>query len=120
MDLREKLRTVEKRCAMCADGSAMPGLPVIDRVLGPCEVVVRGQPTLMFGSNNYLGLTLHPDVVEAARSAVLEYGTGTTGSRTANGTLALHEDLEREFCDWFGKPYSLIFSTGYQANLSLI
>src|SRR5438132_11525946 len=98
----------------------MPGHTVIEQVLGPCEVVVRGRPTLMFGSNNYLGLTLHPDVVDAARDAILEYGTGTTGSRTANGTLALHEDLEREFCDWFGKPYALIFSTGYQANLSLI
>jgi len=120
MDLLDKLRTVERRTEKFADGSAMPGQTVIEQVLGPCEVVVRGRPTLMFGSNNYLGLTLHPDVVDAARDAILEYGTSTTGSRTANGTLALHEDLEREFCDWFGKPYALIFSTGYQANLSLI
>jgi 8-amino-7-oxononanoate synthase len=120
MDLLDKLRTVEKRCAVFADGAAMPGLTVIDRVLGPCEVVVRGRPTLMFGSNNYLGLTLHPDVIDAARRAVVEYGTGTTGSRTANGTLAIHEDLEREFSDWFGKRHAIIFSTGYQANLSLI
>ena len=55
-----------------------------------------------------------------ARAPSLEYGTGTTGSRTANGTLALHEDLEREFADWFGKRHAIIFSTGYQANLSLI
>jgi len=120
MDLLDKLRAVERRTEKFADGSAMPGLTVIEQVLGPCEVVVRGRPTLMFGSNNYLGLTLHPDVVSAARSAILEFGTGTTGSRTANGTLALHEDLEREFCDWFGKPHAIIFSTGYQANLSLI
>ena len=83
-------------------------------------VVIAGRPTLMFGSNNYLGLTLHPDVTEAARRAILEYGTGTTGSRTANGTLGIHEDLEREFADWFGKRHAIIFSTGYQANLSLI
>src|SRR5438067_7252715 len=120
MDLLDKLRVVEQRAAVFADGSPMPGLTVIDRVLGPCEVVVRGRPTLMFGSNNYLGLTLHPDVVDAARRAVIEYGTGTTGSRTANGTLSLHESLERQFCDWFGKRHALIFSTGYQANLSLI
>ena len=56
----------------------------------------------------------------AAREAILQYGTGTTGSRTANGTLALHEDLEREFADWYGKQHALIFSTGYQANLSVI
>jgi 8-amino-7-oxononanoate synthase len=120
MDLLDKLRAVEQRCARFADGSAMPGLTVIERVLGPCEVVVRGRPTLMFGSNNYLGLTLHPDVIEAARRAVVEYGTGTTGSRTANGTLSIHEDLERELADWFGKRHAIIFSTGYQANLSLI
>src|SRR6266851_3365677 len=120
MDLLDKLRAIERRQAKFADGSAMPGLTVIDRVLGPCEVVVRGRPTLMFGSNNYLGLTLHPDVIEAARRAVVEYGTGTTGSRTANGTLAIHEELERDFADWFGKRHAIIFSTGYQANLSLI
>src|SRR6478672_5469331 len=120
MDLLDKLRAVEKRSAVFADGSAMPGLTVIERVLGPCEVVVRGRPTLMFGSNNYLGLTLHPEVVDAANRAVAAYGTGTTGSRTANGTLALHENLERQFCEWFGKRHALIFSTGYQANLSLI
>src|SRR5438128_2859906 len=120
MDLLDKLRAIERRQAKFADGSAMPGLTVIDRVLGPCEVVVRGRPTLMFGSNNYLGLTQHPDVVEAARRAVVEYGTGTTGSRTANGTLAIHEELERQFAEWFGKRHAIIFSTGYQANLSLI
>jgi 8-amino-7-oxononanoate synthase len=120
MDLLNKLRAVEERCAKFADRSAMPGLTVIDRVLGPCEVVVQGRPTLMFGSNNYLGLTLHPEVIEAARRAVAEYGTGTTGSRTANGTLAIHENLERQFADWFGKRHAIIFSTGYQANLSLV
>jgi 8-amino-7-oxononanoate synthase len=120
MDLLDKLRAIERRQAKFADGSAMPGLTVIERVLGPCEVVVGGRPTLMFGSNNYLGLTQHPEVVEASRRAVVEYGTGTTGSRTANGTLAIHEELERQLADWFGKRHAIIFSTGYQANLSLI
>jgi 8-amino-7-oxononanoate synthase len=120
MDLLNKLRAVEERCAKFADRSAMPGLTVIDRVLGPCEVVVQGRPTLMFGSNNYLGLTLHPEVIAAAQRAIAEYGTGTTGSRTANGTLAIHEDLERQFAEWFGKRHAIIFSTGYQANLSLV
>src|SRR3981189_1884319 len=120
MDLLDKLRAIERRQAKFADGSAMPGLTVIDRVLGPCEVVVHGRPTLMFGSNNYLGLTQHPDAAQAARRPVVGYGTGTTGSRAANGTLALHEDLERQLADWFGKRHAIIFSTGYQANLSLI
>jgi 8-amino-7-oxononanoate synthase len=120
MDLLDKLRVVEQRVDKYAAQSAMPGSTVIERVLGPCEVVVQGRPTLMFGSNNYLGLTVHPDVVAAAQRAAAEYGSGTTGSRTANGTLAIHEDLERQFADWFGKRHALIFSTGYQANLSLI
>ena len=120
MDLLEKLRAIEKRRAAFAGRSAIPGDTVIERVLGPGEVVIQGRPTLMFGSNNYLGLTLHPDVVAAAQRAAAEYGSGTTGSRTANGTLVLHEDLERAFADWFGKRHALIFSTGYQANLSLI
>ena len=120
MDLLDKLRAIEKRRATFVDGASVPGQTVIDRVLSPGEVLIGGRPTLMFGSNNYLGLTLHPDVTDAARRAVLEYGTGTTGSRTANGTLALHEDLERELAEWFGKREAIIFSTGYQANLSLI
>jgi 8-amino-7-oxononanoate synthase len=120
MDLLDKLRAVEQRCAAFADRDATPGMTVIERVLGPCEVVVRGRRTLMFGSNNYLGLTQHPEVVDAACRAALDYGTGTTGSRTANGTLAIHEQLEQQFADWFGKRHALIFSTGYQANLSLV
>ena len=120
MDLLDKLRAIEARRAIFASDRARPGETVIERVLGPCEVTINGKPTLMFGSNNYLGLTLHPEVVAAARDAILEYGTGTTGSRTANGTLSVHEALEREFADWFEKRHALIFSTGYQANLSLI
>jgi 8-amino-7-oxononanoate synthase len=120
MDLLDKLRAVEQRRDAFAARSALPGHTVIERVLGPCEVVIQGRPTLMFGSNNYLGLTLHPEVVAAAGRAAAEYGSGTTGSRTANGTLAIHEELERQFADWFGKHHAIIFSTGYQANLSLI
>ena len=119
-DLLDKLRAVERRSAKFDDGGLMPGRTVIDGVVGPCEVIIEGRRTLMFGSNNYLGLTLHPDVVEAARQAVLEYGTGTTGSRTANGTLAIHTELERDFAEWFGKAHAIVFSTGYQANLSII
>lgn len=120
MDLLDKLRAIDRRLEGFGPGAVTPGMTVIDRVLGPCEVVIDGRPTLMFGSNNYLGLTMHPAVVNAACDAVAEFGSGTTGSRTANGTLALHKELEQEFADWYGKSTALIFSTGYQANLSLI
>ena len=119
-DLLDKLRAIAAKRDMFEAGTATPGSTVIERVLGPCEIVIGGRPTLMFGSNNYLGLTFDPEVIAAAREAVVHYGTGTTGSRTANGTLSLHEDLERALADWFGKKYALIFSTGYQANLSVI
>jgi 8-amino-7-oxononanoate synthase len=119
MDLFDKLRAIERRRAAFA-AAAMPGETVIERVLGPCQVEIGGRTTLMFGSNNYLGLTSHPEVIDAAQKAIAEYGSGTTGSRTANGTLALHESLERELADWFGKRHAMIFSTGYQANLAVI
>src|SRR5690242_21681612 len=74
----------------------------------------------MLGSNNYLGLTHHPKVLEAASRALSRYGSGCTGSRFLNGTLDLHEQLERALADFLGKEACLVFSTGYTANLGLI
>src|SRR4051795_1017422 len=105
MDLLDKLRAAEQRGSRFAALSSMPGHTTIERVIGPCEVVIQGRPTLMFGSNNYLGLTVHPHVIAAAQRAAAEYGAGTTGSRTANGSLAIHEELEQEFATWFGKRH---------------
>ncbi len=83
-------------------------------------VVIEGRERVMMGSNNYLGLTHHPRVLEAARSALERYGSGCTGSRFLNGTLDLHELLEARLAEFFGKEAALVFSTGYQANLGLI
>ncbi|HYK09792.1 MAG TPA: pyridoxal phosphate-dependent aminotransferase family protein [Gemmatimonadales bacterium] len=83
-------------------------------------VVIEGKARIMMGSNNYLGLTHHPDVLAAAKSALERYGSGCTGSRFLNGTLDLHERLEVELAEFFGKESCLVFSTGYQANLGLI
>ncbi len=84
------------------------------------EVVYHGRRLLMFGSNNYLGLTTHPKVREAAIEAIRKYGTSCTGSRFLNGTLTMHEQLEAELADYVGKPAALVFSTGYQTNLGTI
>jgi 8-amino-7-oxononanoate synthase len=80
----------------------------------------RGRKLIMCGSNNYLGLTTHPDVRKAAMEAIERFGTSCTGSRFLNGTLELHEQLEKELAEYVGKPAALVFSTGMQANLGSI
>lgn len=84
------------------------------------EVVYRGHRMIMCGSNNYLGLTTHPKVREAACKAVERYGTSCTGSRFLNGTLEMHEQLEAELAEWVGKEAALVFSTGMQVNLGVV
>jgi 8-amino-7-oxononanoate synthase len=83
-------------------------------------VVIEGKERIMMGSNNYLGLTHHPEVLAAARAALERYGSGCTGSRFLNGTLDLHEQLEEELAEFLGKEACIVFSTGYQANLGVI
>ena len=83
-------------------------------------VVIEGKSRIMMGSNNYLGLTHHPEVLAAAQAALERYGSGCTGSRFLNGTLDLHEQLEAELAEFFGKEACVVFSTGYQANLGVI
>ncbi|MBM4256125.1 MAG: aminotransferase class I/II-fold pyridoxal phosphate-dependent enzyme [Deltaproteobacteria bacterium] len=84
------------------------------------EVLVRNEPKIMMGSNNYLGLTHHPKVIAAAEAALKKYGTGCTGSRFLNGTLDLHEQLEDRLARFLGKEAALVFSTGYQTNLGVV
>ena len=84
------------------------------------EVEFEGLRLIMCGSNNYLGLTTHPKVKKAAKDAIERYGTSCTGSRFLNGTLALHEKLEKELAEFVSKDDSLIFSTGMQVNLGTI
>jgi 8-amino-7-oxononanoate synthase len=84
------------------------------------EVLYKGKRLIMCGSNNYLGLTTHPKVKEAAKAAIDRYGTSCTGSRFLNGTLAMHEQLEGELAEWVGKESALVFSTGMQTNLGTV
>jgi 8-amino-7-oxononanoate synthase len=84
------------------------------------EVIYNGRNVIMCGSNNYLGLTTHPKVRQAALDATMRYGTSCTGSRFLNGNMAIHEKLEAEMADWVGKEAALVFSTGMQVNLGTI
>ena len=84
------------------------------------EVMIDGEKKIMIGSNNYLGLTFEPECVEAAREAVAEQGTGTTGSRMANGTYAGHVALEKELAAFLGRSHSLVFTTGFLATMGAV
>lgn len=84
------------------------------------EVMIQGRKMIMIGSNNYLGLTTHPKVKEAAAKALDKFGSGCTGSRYLNGTLDIHEELEDRLAKFMRKEKCLLFSTGYQTNLGAI
>lgn len=83
-------------------------------------VTVKGKKQIMIGSNNYLGLTHHPAVKEAAIKAVEKYGTGCTGSRFLNGNLNIHEELDEKLATYLGHEKAIVFSTGMQANLGAL
>ncbi|GAH01112.1 unnamed protein product, partial [marine sediment metagenome] len=84
------------------------------------KVIVNGKELIMVGSNNYLGLTMHDDVINAAVEATRKYGSGCTGSRFLNGNLDLHAILEEELARFMNKEAALVFSTGFQTNLGTI
>ena len=84
------------------------------------EVIMEGKRRIMLGSNNYLGLTVHPRVIAAGVAALETYGTGCSGSRFLNGTLSLHTQLERELADFLGREAVMTFSTGFQTNLGIL
>ncbi|HEV2365543.1 MAG TPA: pyridoxal phosphate-dependent aminotransferase family protein [Caulobacteraceae bacterium] len=91
-----------------------------DHVLSPTEGVLNGRRTILLGTNNYLGLTFDPECIERAVEATRSQGTGTTGSRVANGTYEGHAKLEQALADFYGRRHAMVFSTGYQANLGVL
>ena len=97
-------------------------LPYFRTLESPAAPVVEmeGAERIMLGSNNYLGLTGDPRVMEGARDALERYGTGLTGSRLLNGTLDLHLELERELAEWMGTEEAIVFTTGHQANVGTL
>jgi len=92
----------------------------MDEMKGPTRALVDGKEIVLAGTNNYLGLTYDQAAVDAAKDAVAASGTGTTGSRFANGTYAGHRALEKELAEFLGYEHCMVFSTGYQANLGAI
>ncbi len=84
------------------------------------RITIEGREAINFGSNNYLSLSYHPEVIEATLEATRKFGSGVTGSRLLNGTLTLHKELEEELADFYGRDAALVFATGYVANMSAI
>lgn len=96
-----------------------PYFRTIQESEGP-EVIMEGRSIVMAGSNNYLGLTTHPHVKEAAIKAIEKYGTSCSGSRFLTGTIDLHEELEQRLARFMGKEAALLFSTGYQTSQGVV
>ncbi len=120
-ELLTKFLPLEKQRNAVIEGSgADPFHVVVERVVSATEAIVGGGRVIMAGTNNYLGLTFDPDCVEAACRAVREQGTGTTGSRMANGSYSAHLSLEQELGQFYGCPAAIVFSTGYIANLGIL
>jgi 8-amino-7-oxononanoate synthase len=91
-----------------------------DDILSPTEGMLNGRRTILLGTNNYLGLTFDADCIEKAVEATRRQGTGTTGSRVANGTYDGHMKLEQALAAFYGRDHAMVFSTGYQANLGVL
>jgi 8-amino-7-oxononanoate synthase len=120
-DVFEKARTHDRLAELAAarEQDLLPYFRVLEGQAGPV-VQMEGSERVMLGSNNYLGLTRDPRVIQGARDALERYGTALTGSRFLNGTLPMHLDLEGELAKWMGTEDALVFTTGYQANVGAI
>ena len=115
-----RLRELETAHRGLVGDGPSPFRVVIERLLSATEAIVNGRPTILAGTNNYLGLSFDPTCIEAACVATREQGTGTTGSRLANGTFAGHVALERALAEFFGRGSAIVFSTGYLANVGML
>jgi 8-amino-7-oxononanoate synthase len=113
---------VSQRVAMARHFSSIGQMPFFQEIssVDPPRVGVRGRQCVLLGSNSYIGLSTHPDVIAASTRATEEFGTGTTGSRLLNGTYSLHVALEKKIANWLGHDDAVVFTTGYQTNVGTI
>lgn len=120
MQLLEKFAAAEQLKSGLGHTGKDPTSVVFDRLNSATEGVVAGRKTILAGTNNYLGLTFDPACIAAGVDALKTQGTGTTGSRMANGSYASHGALEAELADFYQCPNAMVFSTGYAANLGVL
>jgi 8-amino-7-oxononanoate synthase len=120
MSIFDKFQALAEKQERLEAADVQPFGVVTEQILSPTVGVINGRNTILAGTNNYLGLTFDPLCVAAAQAAVRLEGTGTTGSRMANGTYSGHAELERELAEFYGASGAIVFSTGYQAKLGLL
>jgi len=116
----DKLRPLAEARQHLADLGVDTIHVVMDEILSATEAVINGRRSILVGTNNYLGLTFDPACIEASCRAAREEGTGTTGSRMANGTLTGHVALEKELAAFYDQKEAMVFSTGFVANLGML
>ena len=111
---------IQQREDLLATGQRDPFSLVMEKVLSPTRAICNGRETILLGTYNYMGMTFDPDVILAGKTALDEFGSGTTGSRVLNGTYSPHRDCEDALKEFYGMDHAMVFSTGYQANLGII
>jgi len=116
----DKFKPLRDKYEQLKAHGADPSQLKFDEIISPTEAVMDGQRMILLGTNNYLGMTFEESCVESAVDAIREMGTGTTGSRIANGSYDGHRALEREIAEFYGMRDAMVFSTGYLANLGAI
>jgi len=119
MSLFDKFQPIIDIRAELQQLGIMPFGAVTEKLLSATEGIVNGHQVILAGTNNYLGLTFDPACIAAAKTAIDEQGTGTTGSRMANGTFAEHLQLEQELAQFFDRRHAIVFSTGYAATMGM-
>ncbi|GJL52433.1 MAG: 8-amino-7-oxononanoate synthase [Nitrospirales bacterium] len=120
MTLFDKFTPVRTAHQAIVDNGVDPFRLIVQHVFSPTEAMINNRRTILAGTNNYLGLTFDPQCIAAAREALERHGTGTTGSRMANGSFEGHVALEKELAAFYGCSTAIVFSTGYQANLGIL
>ena len=120
MDLFAKYALIASRHDKVLQSGADPFGVCLEKLLSATEARINGRDTILAGTNNYLGLTFDRDCMAAATAAIRDHGTGTTGSRIANGTYGVHRELEAEIARFLNRRSAMIFPTGYQANLGML
>lgn len=120
-DLFSKFDSViQTRETLLSSGVTDPFNLVMEKVLSPTRAICNGRDTILLGTYNYMGMTFDPDVIDAGKQALADFGSGTTGSRVLNGTYQGHKECEEALREFYDMEHAMVFSTGYQANLGII